>query len=79
MRGGLKVIGFFVPAVASAGSETFAQHLVVAGVSGAFGVAGVTLAAYITTRRSRDRIEKRIKDHLEVPLPPTETTNGGDW
>lgn len=53
-------LGFVVPAVASVGSETFGQHLIIAGVSGAFGVLGVTLAAWVTTRRSRARIEQKI-------------------
>ena len=65
------LFGFIVPFGASAAAgETFAQHLIVAGVSGAFGVAGVTLAAYITTRRSRARIEQQIIN------PPDQT--GGD-
>lgn len=60
-----QLAGFVIPAAASAGTETFAQHLIVAGVSGAFGVAGVTLAAYITTRRSRARIEQAITPNPE--------------
>lgn len=66
-----QAVGFVIPAVVSgAGAETFGQHLIVAAVSGLFGVVGVTLAAYITTRRSRARIEQAITTTLPEDHPP---------
>jgi hypothetical protein len=41
------LFGFLIPAAASAEAYTFSQHLVVAVVSGLFGVVGVTLAAWL--------------------------------
>lgn len=46
--------GFLIPAAATAVTDSFVQQLAIVAVSGLLGVVGVSLAAYISSRR-KDR------------------------
>lgn len=59
-------LGFFIPAVTTvAAANTFAEQLALACVAGLFGVVGVTLAAYVTSRRAETRRTEVLKRRLK--------------